>query len=355
MRFTARLAGLGLFALPFGAAFAAQPLAVDIMPASDAKATGGFLGAIEFTMRNTSAAPVRVLKYQTPFFGVEADLFRVSLGKDEVPYVGMLVKRGRPTATDYLTIAPGEALSATVDLSAYYDLAKSGQYLVQYDTLLQDAEHEGRPLEKGAGVPLELQSAPVSLWIDGSDLFLDKSEPFLPYGMLAKATPRFESCSTTRQSALNTALSSARGYSQNSANYLNAGNRGARYTTWFGTYSSGRYATVDSHFDAIDYALDNAQITFNCSCTQSYYAYVYPSQPYRIYLCNAFWSAPNTGTDSRAGTLVHEMSHFDVVANTDDLAYGQTACKNLARSQPSRAVRNADSHEYFGENTPFQN
>lgn len=29
------------------------------------------------------------------------------------------------------------------------------------------------------------------------------------------------------------------------------------------------------------------------------YAYVYPSSPYNIYLCNAFWSAPMTGTDSK--------------------------------------------------------
>jgi peptidyl-Lys metalloendopeptidase len=81
---------------------------------------------------------------------------------------------------------------------------------------------------------------------------------------------------------------------------------------------------------------------------------VYPTQPYKIYVCNAFWSAPTTGTDSKAGTLVHEMSHFNVVAATDDWAYGQSACKSLATSNPSKALDNADSHEYFAENTPSQ-
>ena len=81
---------------------------------------------------------------------------------------------------------------------------------------------------------------------------------------------------------------------------------------------------------------------------------MYPTQPYKIYLCGAFWSAPLTGTDSRAGTLVHEMSHFNVVAGTDDWAYGQTAAKALAISDPVKAVDNADSHEYFAENTPSQ-
>ena len=59
-----------------------------------------------------------------------------------------------------------------------------------------------------------------------------------------------------------------------------------------------------------------------------------------------------TGTDSKAGTLIHEMSHFTVVAGTDDHAYGQTAARNLAKSNPKLAVDNADSHEYFAENTP---
>ena len=37
---------------------------------------------------------------------------------------------------------------------------------------------------------------------------------------------------------------------------------------------------------------------------------------------------------------------------TDDYVYGQTGAKNLAISNPAQAVMNADSHEYFVENTP---
>jgi peptidyl-Lys metalloendopeptidase len=32
--------------------------------------------------------------------------------------------------------------------------------------------------------------------------------------------------------------------------------------------------------------------------------------------------------------------------------YGQQAAADMARTAPQRAVNNADSHEYFGENTP---
>ena len=62
-----------------------------------------------------------------------------------------------------------------------------------------------------------------------------------------------------------------------------------------------------------------------------------------------FWNAPNTGRDSKAGTLVHETSHFNVVAGTNDYVYGATGAHNLAVSDPSRAINNADNHEYFAE------
>ena len=49
------------------------------------------------------------------------------------------------------------------------------------------------------------------------------------------------------------------------------------------------------------------------------------------------------------------MSHFNAVAGTDDHVYGQSGAKALAISDPAKAVDNADSHEYFAENTPSQN
>ena len=77
-----------------------------------------------------------------------------------------------------------------------------------------------------------------------------------------------------------------------------------------------------------------------------------PDQFGTIYLCGAFWNAPATGTDSKAGTLVHEASHFTVNGGTQDYAYGQAECKSLAINNPDEAIFNADSHEYFTENTP---
>jgi len=44
-----------------------------------------------------------------------------------------------------------------------------------------------------------------------------------------------------------------------------------------------------------------------------------------------------------------------VVGNTDDFssALNQSGSRNLARSSPPSAIRNANAFEYFAENTPF--
>ncbi|KAG8684904.1 hypothetical protein FRC09_015075, partial [Ceratobasidium sp. 395] len=71
-----------------------------------------------------------------------------------------------------------------------------------------------------------------------------------------------------------------------------------------------------------------------------------------IFLCGVFFQAPETGTDSKAGTIVHESSHFTVNGGVSDHVYGQDGAKALAKSDPNQAVDNADSHEYFAENNP---
>jgi peptidyl-Lys metalloendopeptidase len=167
----------------------------------------------------------------------------------------------------------------------------------------------------------------------------------------------FKGCSTTQISGAGDAVVQARAYSENAKGYLATGTVGPRYTTWFGAYTSSRYGTASQHFAAIDSAMDQSggQVTINCGCNQNYYAYVYPTKPYEIFVCKVFWTAPLAGTDSKGGTLIHEMSHFNVVAGTNDWVYGQSGAKNLAITNPTNAVDNADNHEYFAENTPSQN
>lgn len=89
------------------------------------------------------------------------------------------------------------------------------------------------------------------------------------------------------------------------------------------------------------------------------YAYVHPNDAsHTIYLDQRFWSAPMSGTDSKAGTLCHEMSHFTDIGGTKDQfegylnnakVYGDANSLALARARPDLALQHADSFEYWCE------
>ncbi len=300
---------------------------------------------VNVSISNPTRRDIKILRWFTPLDGVKEDLFRVTVFGKTVEYVGADYKRPAPTEKDYITLKPGETIETTVDLAGYYDLSDSGYYQIEYNVESLNLFTNQPNMFISAEA---LRSENKQAWIDGRQVKMpDESTADAVTGSTS-----FTGCTSSRQTSLVTARNNASTYSTNSYNYLNAGTVGSRYTTWFGAYTSSRYSTARSHFSSIRNAMDTASVRFNCTCTDSAYAYVYSNQPYTIYLCNAFWSAPTTGTDSKAGTLVHEMSHFNVVAGTDDWAYGQTAARNLARTNPKRAVDNADSHEYFAENTP---
>ena len=300
--------------------------------------------AIDVAITNTLGHPVALLKWQLPSDDLQLPLFRLTREDGSVaPYLGRIVKRAEPRDTDRVLLQPGATLRYQVELTGHYDLQRNGRYAIEYSA-------RGW---QGQGVTLA-SSAPLYLWLNGRT---PSTEPVATLGAtpMAGSISYTGACTSTQKSTLSSAVSAARSYSGNSSSYLNGIASGTqRYTKWFGSYSSSRLSTARSHFSNIAYAFNNAALTLDCSCKDSgTYAYVYPSQPYKIYVCGAFWNAPMTGTDSKGGTLVHEMSHFYVVASTDDWAYGQSAAASLAKSNPTKALDNADNHEYFAENNPY--
>jgi peptidyl-Lys metalloendopeptidase len=301
---------------------------------------------VTVTVSNPHKHTVRVLKWFTPAEGVEEPLFAVRRNGEPVAYLGAHYKRPAVTGKDYISLKAGESISHTVNLVDYYDLSQSGQYEVFYAVASFQLFDEKANAFKFRD---SLTSEKISLHVEGRAARGKPTPPPTP----VPGSTTFNACTVDQQSALVSARNQAKTYASESSTYLMNHSSGTqRYTEWFGLFNSIRYDTVKSHFSAISSAMTEAGINFDCKCKQNYYAYVYPTQPYNIYLCKVFWQAPLSGTDSKAGTLIHEMSHFNVVAGTDDVVYGQTAARNLADSDPAAAITNADSHEYFAENTP---
>jgi peptidyl-Lys metalloendopeptidase len=303
---------------------------------------------VRVTLTNTSASPARLLRWALPFGEIEAPLFDVTRDGLVARYLGVRVKRAAPGEDDYLVLAPGASQSETVELSALYEMNVTGAYTVRYRSHALQAGAAG--VQASAA---ELQSEPVSIWIDGR---LPRGtvtpEPLPLRAMQAAAGLSFSRCSNAQQGEIGSAAAGALAMALDAEAYMLKPALAARYGQWFGAQDQERAQAVKAHFGSIKDAFEGKPVTVDCGCNKSYFAYVYPSQPYKIYVCKAFWSAPMTGTDSKAGTLVHEMSHFTVVAGTDDWVYGQAGAASLAASDPAKAVNNADSHEYFGENTP---
>ena len=332
----------------------ANPLRVGMMTLGN--------GNVEVTITNASRKTARIPKWQLPSEVAESDLFQISRDGEQVRYEGAMIKRSVPSAADFAILRPGQRHRTVVNLGSAYDMSKVGDYTVTFAASLQFASmSDGARLKQQNGAAMVAQGAPIRIWMDNaaakaaSAPIKARAKPSTG-GTLVNGVS-YVGCSSTQVADAGAAVNSARSYSENSKSYLNSNATGPRYTTWFGAYTSSRYGTVNQHFVDIDAAIDQSggQVKINCGCNQSYFAYVYPTRPYEIFVCRAFWTAPNTGTDSKAGTLIHEMSHFNVVAGTDDWVYGQSGAKNLAISDPTKAANNADSHEYFAENTPSQN
>jgi peptidyl-Lys metalloendopeptidase len=329
------------------------------------EAQKNFVGAaddavVKVTYRNDSADDIYLVRWQTALNGVEANLFDVSRDGQPVAYTGRLYKRATPGPKDYVRIPAGSTLSADVELSSVYDLSRTGEYAIRYQVALQDGlRADSSKSVSGFDGLRNLESNVLFLGVERDEraagavaALVRVDEARAPQDKAL--APGYVSCSSSRQSSLVTALSNAQAMSLKSRDYLNnlptaSRSTDAAYKTWFGTYSSSNYSSVTNDYVNLYSTFSTKSFTFYCDCTDSSYAYVYANQPYNVHLCNAFWSAPSLGTDSKAGTLVHETSHFTVVASTQDYAYGQSACKSLAISNPKKAIHNADSHEYFAE------
>ena len=286
---------------------------------------------VRLTLTNTSSQPQMILKWHTAFAEIEESLFEITRDGKPVEYLGAHYKRPAPKASDYYLLKPGASHTVKVELSDIYDMSITGQYTIRYSAKSLNLFGTA---EKAVG---EMKSDVTTVFINGR----------LPRGsesQMAKApaTPgpaaaglSFTKCTAEQQATVTSAIGAASTMA-NGANAYMGGALGARYTKWFGAADTARQTKVRGNFAAIKDAIDTKPINVDCGCKKTYYAYVYPNQPYKIFVCKAFWTAPMSGTDSKGGTLVHELSHFTAVAGTDDFVYGQSGAASLAISIPPR-------------------
>lgn len=343
----------GLFALvvglvPSSPASAQGTSATAVLTVAQDSFAAGEDVVVRLAVSNAGATDLEVLRWLTPEPGIEGPIFLVTRDGQAADYLGVQVKRVRPSAGDYLVLAAGDVLAWEVKLSTSWDFATSGHYTIQYGVASPS-------LFGTAGGPVlrtdQLVSNEVEFFVEGR---APRTRPRV-FPRVVTGSNGFSGCSGAEQVDLIAARETASLFAEDAVDYLVANTLDARYLVWFGANDAGRYATVTDNFTNIQDAIDTAApMNFDCTCTDAgTFAYVYSNSPYDIYLCGAFWPAPPTGTDSKPGVLIHEVSHFTVVADTDDHAYGQVDASALASSNPGLAVANADNYEYFAEEYDF--
>lgn len=312
-------------------------LDVRVSLAPEMRGNGPVMARVVVT--NLTSAAIEIAETELPSEDMESPQFVVLRNGQRVLYAGPHIKRGPVVATEMIRIAAGATLSYDIELSRAYDLSQDGTYSVEFQSRVATSAQPS------------LRSSRQEVRLYGRAALATNGITTTGLSSLTSQIS-YSKCTVTQQTQVLAALNQAAEYAANSKAYLAGNSLGERFTWWFGATTANSVGTVQQNFAAIDDAFATKNITVDCGCKKTYYAYVYPAQPYKIYVCKAFWSAPLAGTDSRGGTLIHEMSHFTIVAGTDDWAYGQSAAHNLALTNPLRAIDNADNHEYFAENTP---
>ena len=141
------------------------------------------------------------------------------------------------------------------------------------------------------------------------------------------------------------------------------------YETWFGKYTDANAEVVRRNLKGVVKAIRSGQVTTICAsvspaeCDADMYAYVYDNEPYRVYICPEFFSLPNmarlrpgqlaSNFGTRAGTIIHEITHFNTVGNTEDNCYARDVCSEMAQTNTVAAIENADSYQYFAEDVTY--
>lgn len=172
-------------------------------------------------------------------------------------------------------------------------------------------------------------------------------------------------CEKTELAALGAALKGAHDISLTAAAAVGDTEN---YRRWFGPFSKSDAETVRASLKSVYSAIAMGRVRIIClnqidqGC-QGNYASAFADDNILINICPPFFDLPTMtsaapGSEAlengtREGTLIHEISHFIRVAGTDDVWYSRTTCAAEAQTDPRAAIRNADSYQYFAEDSTF--
>ena len=287
-----------------------------------------------------------LLKRNTPLEGLLSQFVAVSYEGRRLEYKGIFIHRDPPTKDEYILLKAGQKVSATVHINDAFALIHDGGYTIEYIRPLVVLDEMQMPIEVNAKTAtyIHLENARYL------------SHPFQRKKVKSEGSVTIESCTTAtfvggtssqREDVLNAHRKLCTGFADAKNNVSNSD----LYTTWFGTYTEDRGAKVKGVLDDCVEGLTNDTVTYTFNgpkCQSTWNAYTYKGGT-DVYLCPRYnlyeVYCKSSGSPTKESILAHEWSH--ALAYTEDYVYGATANKALAKSDPDKAVNNADTYEYW--------
>ncbi|KAJ1299958.1 hypothetical protein OPQ81_002625 [Rhizoctonia solani] len=277
--------------------------------------------AVTTRITNTGQLSLKLLNHpQTVLSHLPTRMFHIHQGSKTPEFTGMVVHYSpdyvihKNNSVDFTFLAPGQSLERVHTLSEVYNFTTtgSGQYRIEPYNRFHHVDALGSVLS------FEAKTQPSRFKIVGG-LARSHKIALKSLGLSNKPTQRLQiGCTIDQQSMITEAATYADQYISNALTYLQSLNGYTpRYGAWF--------VSAERCFRPM------------IAC------------PTRVKMGLWFWSRPAYGSNSKAGTIIHELSHF---TGTEDYVYGEAGSLQLARSSPLMAVMNADNHMYFAENNP---
>jgi len=360
---------------------------------------------LTLTVANPSQRTIAFLKRGTPFEGFVSNSFIVTdIDGGIMGYRGPDVNYANEVhVNEYVVLEPGASLSQSVTMGGVYKLGNDGLYTITYTAGIEWTDHPTSGSYEGVQfchTQVEqsdkgLNQMVQEVKVQGTAAYTARhqrrqSKRVADAHHTRDATRRTGSrpwsthhCSNNQTEALDSwikdatqKIDSARACSECSCADL--------VDTWFGASTSqSDFKLVTEKFDIMRDKMDDS--IYECEpdqspsppspdtstdgrmadiCGGSVFAYVYPTDStQRVYMCDFTFNFHEYS--EKVVTLIHELSHFNTIADTDDVphpdtgwtAYGQPACYELAQDYPDLAMKNADSLAYFAtfQNTCFEN
>ena len=315
-----------------------------------------------FDYTNNAKEEYYLLKRNTPLEGLLSPFVTVSRNGHPLEYEGIIVHRDAPMKDEFVLVKAGETVSASINLNDAYIFNSDGDYTITYNAPLKYTSEESINLQSSEVKMNEVEiDESFSLFMDNTVLLSrpEKEEDLEEEDEQAdesRNTVEIESCRSARFIGGTSAqrrhillahkriclkFIRARRYATNNVHYRR----------WFGRYSKSRAAIVKRILLACYNGIRRYTVTYRINhprCKSNWNAFTYKGGR-TVYPCPAFHKKRvyclRSGAPTKEGILLHEWTH--AFGRTSDYAYGAAANKKLARTNPSRAVYNADSYEYF--------